>query len=1634
MEHVHIAALRPNVDALESKQIKAVVTLIWPYSSSQRQFALLLAEPDLRLRRKNGQVRAHFSSTSARALATTGVGIGDEVVLGLHGAQFVQDGAVGTPGKRIDWELAYTQTLAISVRRDGAEIANLELIDAAPTPAPRSPVKKPAAAPSPMPQWSSPAFLRRARLSDRPSFEQPAFDPLADAYNGTHDKKRRRKSYRDWTAWTYTTRTPSPEKEHVAIEDDLEEAMSSPSRRPQLPRTPVSPSRTEAMSAAAEAREDLEYVEETTIADSAEDDTTIDDGELQKVYAPLSTTPERRQRDAVPQIEYDGAPLDSQYDFGGDTELNTEDEEDDEEDEDVTVPDVEAVDVSATEVATELEDEPEEVEDEPSIIEAEYEITDVEANATEEDSEPEVEPERPEEVSEGAEDTTIDETVAEVVETATVAEESLTVAMPPPSLPDIYTGFAAPSVTDLLTPIGREPSSPNLKAVDSATLPLPSPFPGEQAISYFEHISVGRQQAPLDGPVVQQELAIDDDADYIMENSFFSSISSSRGGGLHQDHETAFTPVRFTFGMDGAGWSRPLELSSPPPEDAPPITIKEPAPTAFQDEENIEREEAQPALAEQFELVEDVSYSSLAGTFDGDVTSAVRARNETEEVVPEPAQTPVEPIFGPAEADPTEAVPKSSNMVVLSSDVEYEDCKDEVEDEIMAEPEMDRTTEEETESESEEKAESESKFESGSVLESEAETDEIDAQHAPPASYEGRKGQESPTTSFESEAEDEQPQSQQDDTFVATQTSVAVSEVVDLGSPSADGGSDTDHNDSPSIASIPVQTVNEAEPNDPTETAQDLEDDNTDLRVGPIVQPTSATSHKDLNFDDFVGQDITQKSTVVLSSSPDGPIREPASISIPDTYDQPLSVEFDDWEPQLGMDEPLPFIGEENPLRDIEDSPGGAQADAADVLIEEAADTRTDAEHSEVKTESVEDGSSYLISQSQDVPQESATDPATELWISVPENGHKLGEIQYKSVPATAPARNTRSKAKSAASPIEEEGYVSRISTSVRRIRSKASFDSTNRDATSPTQSRGPPRSTTTTGTQDVTHTSPYSLRSQSKQLSPDQSVTAPQLPARRSPRKLERRDTDFDIVPSQVENRDLFGSIFEPSQELGFGYSQLSQGRYSDVGFVKDSEENTSHSESSISTVHASDDDVGRANRSDPAEVTDDLQPATPQLKPPPSFLQSQRQTRSRSRSMRQQSVVSPIQPPQSPRRSPRLTRSTFSSTPSPRIARTLKAAVQVSPPVPEVVDEDQGREDTSKAKEQSIVYPILSAESRGNIHSSPLAPASAQTTLQESNLLTPDETQQTAAEPPLSFQARQPEQSHLITPDLTQTTSATATLRSFDVPLPGVETQPAPHSPILRTSPRRKPATTEPKSTSPAQQSSPIYQSSSAISAEDQDATLVTKPEPPSLGLSTPLAYYTPLRDLIYFLNRSSQFHSAANPDILALCTSSSITPAQATNGPRDWTTSLSVTDLSIWPQTRRVDVFRAYQTALPAAEVGDVVLLRAFKVESRRREPRLRSAEESSWCVWRYGKPVWGKKGGRWGELRAREEVKGPAVERGLGEWAEVEKLRGWYVGIVKEVLEEREAERLGLRRELRGGSKGADVQVDEVKEHE
>ncbi len=113
-----IAQLTPSLSTPSLHSIRAVVTLIWPYSSSTRSLALLLAEPDFRLRRHKGQVRVNFKGPSAKAVARSGIGSGDEVVLALEEVAWGKDHAtVNTPGKGVECELEFGERVVMQVSR-----------------------------------------------------------------------------------------------------------------------------------------------------------------------------------------------------------------------------------------------------------------------------------------------------------------------------------------------------------------------------------------------------------------------------------------------------------------------------------------------------------------------------------------------------------------------------------------------------------------------------------------------------------------------------------------------------------------------------------------------------------------------------------------------------------------------------------------------------------------------------------------------------------------------------------------------------------------------------------------------------------------------------------------------------------------------------------------------------------------------------------------------------------------------------------------------------------------------------------------------------------------------------------------------------------------------------------------------------------------------------------------------------------------------------------------------------------------------------------------------------------------------------------------------------------------------------
>ena len=115
-EQIPIAQLRPSIPT-GSTTIVGIVALIWPFSSSKKTFGLLLAEPDFRLRRARGQVHVEFFGPSAKAVAGSGVKIGDQILLDLVGVEWTKDATnLETPGRGIDWALRFEQRLSLQVR------------------------------------------------------------------------------------------------------------------------------------------------------------------------------------------------------------------------------------------------------------------------------------------------------------------------------------------------------------------------------------------------------------------------------------------------------------------------------------------------------------------------------------------------------------------------------------------------------------------------------------------------------------------------------------------------------------------------------------------------------------------------------------------------------------------------------------------------------------------------------------------------------------------------------------------------------------------------------------------------------------------------------------------------------------------------------------------------------------------------------------------------------------------------------------------------------------------------------------------------------------------------------------------------------------------------------------------------------------------------------------------------------------------------------------------------------------------------------------------------------------------------------------------------------------------------------
>ncbi|KJX98330.1 hypothetical protein TI39_contig417g00002 [Zymoseptoria brevis] len=272
---VPIPDLDPSVPPPPNTSIHAIITILWPYSSATRSLALLLASPDVRLRREGGQVRVRFTGRGASAIAKARLGIGDEVLLELEGGRWSGEEGGGskvrTPGKRVQGELVFGGRVGVRVlRRSGFGTGDEELgvgedgwvrVDEEEEEEEvgeegrkeeervrdRTPVAKRGRVAEVRSSlgigggqvYASPAFARRARMSAGEDVgDLSASDPFIDAYwEEGSPRKKMRLSFSGVGRWRLEGRDRSPQKEtddDMEIDREVEELISgsSPSHMP----------------------------------------------------------------------------------------------------------------------------------------------------------------------------------------------------------------------------------------------------------------------------------------------------------------------------------------------------------------------------------------------------------------------------------------------------------------------------------------------------------------------------------------------------------------------------------------------------------------------------------------------------------------------------------------------------------------------------------------------------------------------------------------------------------------------------------------------------------------------------------------------------------------------------------------------------------------------------------------------------------------------------------------------------------------------------------------------------------------------------------------------------------------------------------------------------------------------------------------------------------------------------------------------------------------------------------------------------------------------------------------------------------------------------------------------------------
>ncbi|KAG9583510.1 hypothetical protein KCV01_g14559, partial [Aureobasidium melanogenum] len=235
MEIVPISSLSPSSALPTDCGFKALVTLLWPFSSTTGQCALLLADPDARQRHQKGQVRVRFTGPSARQIAASGIGIGDSVQVALVGVQWLTEAdtaLVKTPGRSVDGELVFKNRLHMTITRGQTEPRtidvdeSIERMSPKPSMLPSTPIARSKPRTSfdayGVAVYSSPAFMKRLRLSEGGTPYSPVPVSEDDDQDTVTSRKRRRVSYKNVSEWKFDAREPSPEKDQIDVLDDTD--------------------------------------------------------------------------------------------------------------------------------------------------------------------------------------------------------------------------------------------------------------------------------------------------------------------------------------------------------------------------------------------------------------------------------------------------------------------------------------------------------------------------------------------------------------------------------------------------------------------------------------------------------------------------------------------------------------------------------------------------------------------------------------------------------------------------------------------------------------------------------------------------------------------------------------------------------------------------------------------------------------------------------------------------------------------------------------------------------------------------------------------------------------------------------------------------------------------------------------------------------------------------------------------------------------------------------------------------------------------------------------------------------------------------------------------------------------------